>query len=202
MFQKLRTSRPAPVRSTSESAISPQTSTFWNRFRRPLRPPVRLPSFKSRFGSAFEDCKAGARPKRSPALIERRNATPSTRASRCTSVRRGKSAGINASSDSRASISTTIAAAPPRNDNTTLSVSSCRISRAREAPSAWRIASSRSRPEERASSRLAIFTQAINSTNPTAASSTTSVGRTLLVKFSCTGSNRTDQRDAAGYSFG
>ena len=50
--------------------------------------------------------------------------------------------------------------------------------RARAAPSAVRIASSRARALPRASSRFATFAHAMSSTKPTAASSTSSAGRT------------------------
>ena len=46
------------------------------------------------------------------------------------------------------------------------------------APIVARTASSRVRPEERASNRLPTFAHAISSTNPTAASSMVRIGRT------------------------
>ncbi len=57
-------------------------------------------------------------------------------------------------------------------DSSTLSVSSCRTSRARLAPTARRMAISRLRTVPRANSRLAMFTHAINSTKLTAPNST------------------------------
>ena len=68
--------------------------------------------------------------------------------------------------------------------SSTLSVSSCRATRPRVAPSAVRIASSRRRALARASSRLATLAHAMRSTNPTAPSSTRSGVRTSPVRFS------------------
>jgi hypothetical protein len=54
--------------------------------------------------------------------------------------------------------------APPMSDNSRLSVSSCRTMRVRLAPTASRTASSRCLAAALASSRLAIFAQAISNT--------------------------------------
>jgi len=68
---------------------------------------------------------------------------------------------------------------PPIAAITTLSVSSWRTMRARPAPRARRIAISRCRTDDRASRRLATLAHAMRSTQPTAASSVSSAGRTL-----------------------
>jgi len=57
---------------------------------------------------------------------------------------------------------------PPAVESSTLSVSSCRSSRARRAPSASRTAISRCRPLARASSRPATLAHAISSSSATA----------------------------------
>ncbi len=62
----------------------------------------------------------------------------------------------------------TIPKAPPRHPRTTLSTSSCRTTRQRDAPRATRTAISRERFAARDSSRLATFAHAISSTKPTA----------------------------------
>ena len=67
---------------------------------------------------------------------------------------------------------------PPAVAISRLSVSICRMIRPRPAPSAALIAASRPRAAARARSRLAVFTQAIRSSNPTAASITINDGRT------------------------
>ena len=68
-------------------------------------------------------------------------------------------------------------AAPAQSASTRLSASNPRTIRRRVAPSAARMAISRSRSAARASSRLATFAQAISSRKPTDASNTPSVGR-------------------------
>ena len=64
--------------------------------------------------------------------------------------------------------------APPISDSSTLSVSNCRTSWPRVAPSDSRTAISRWRMKPRAISRFATFAHAISSTRPTIAISTTS----------------------------
>ena len=76
---------------------------------------------------------------------------------------------------------------PPAAPSSRLSVISCRISRPRAAPSAARIASSRMRPDARASRRLATFAQAMSRTTPTAPSRMRSAWRTSPTIFSCSG---------------
>ena len=66
--------------------------------------------------------------------------------------------------------------APP-SDSSTLSVNNWRTTRPRSAPSAARMANSRLRAVARASSKLATLAQAMISTNPTAPTSSSSVGR-------------------------
>ena len=117
-------------------------------------------------------------------------------------MRRGRSAGISASSDPLVIHKTSIADKPPASETKMLSVRSWRMMRPREAPKACRIASSRILADERATRRLAMLTATIKRTNPTAANSTTNVGRTLPVRFCSTGSIRKDHFEASGYSFG
>ena len=78
---------------------------------------------------------------------------------------------------------------PPAVAISRLSVSICRMIRPRPAPSAALIAASRPRAAARASSRLAVFTQAIRSSNPTAASITIKDDRTPLARLSCSPTN-------------
>ena len=89
------------------------------------------------------------------------------------------------------------AAAPPRSRaaapeaaaaaSRTLSTNICIAIRRRLAPIAVRIAISFCRPTARASSRLATLEHAISSTNPTAATSTSSDCRTFCTAKSCSG---------------
>ena len=70
-------------------------------------------------------------------------------------------------------------------DSSTLSVRNWRISRPRPAPIELRMPISRRRAADRESSRFARFTQAISSTNPTAAVSVSMAGRIRPTTASC-----------------
>jgi len=69
---------------------------------------------------------------------------------------------------------------PPQRPRTALSVTHWRTSRVRLAPRATRIANSRCRDMARMKNKLAMFTQAISKTSPTAANVSQSVPRTSL----------------------
>ena len=79
-----------------------------------------------------------------------------------------------AESASRLQVPTRSPSTPPHTASSRLSVSSCRTTRVRRAPRASRTAISRRRLDPRASSRFATLAQAMRSTKPTAASSTSS----------------------------
>ena len=79
---------------------------------------------------------AGINPTNTTVASERTNANATIRQSAWTSPSRGTSAGIRARSDFCATRSTARAAAPPASDMRTLSVSTCRTSWPRDAPSA------------------------------------------------------------------
>jgi hypothetical protein len=161
---------------------------------RPLaaeRPPSL--SVSARFSR--EACQAGAQPKSMPArlvaaIVNSSTGTLSRTSASDGSVKGGMVAWITSSSPrARAT-----PRAPPTSASTTLSVSSCRTSRLRPAPSAERTTSSRWRAEPRASCRFATLAQAISSTKPTAASSSHSprtVSRSR--KLFCSGSTLTLQ---------
>src|SRR5437016_12489814 len=80
-------------------------------------------------------------------------------------------------------------AAPPRTDNSALSVSVFRMSRPRPAPRAARITSSRRSATARIISKLAKFAHAISKTRPTVPKSTSSADRTSPTSHSCSGTN-------------
>jgi hypothetical protein len=86
--------------------------------------------------------------------------------------------------------------APPANDTTMLSVSICWTTRERVAPTARRTDSSFWRLAARARSSVATFAQAMNITNTTAPSSTSSAGRT-----SPTNASRSGRRFGAWFAF-
>ena len=110
-----------------------------------------------------------------PVTIETASVKSRTYGSMPISVERGRLSGAAARTrlvPQRAS-SKPIAAAP--RDSRTLSVNNWRTMRPRSAPSAVRMANSRLRAVERASSKLATLAQAMISTNPTAPTSSSSV---------------------------
>ena len=77
--------------------------------------------------------------------------------------------------------------APPTDASKMLSASSCPMIRPGPAPIAARTANSREREVARASSRLAMFADAISSTNPTAPNSIHSSERTSETSWSLKG---------------
>ena len=137
------------------------------RFRRvPLVAP-RPPSFRASVNSGLALAKAGTNPKRIPVTIATTAVTNSTTMSTFASARRGTvRAPILASRSSAQIDKTTPTTAPPIASNT-LSVSICRSNRHGPAPSATRMASSRSRALARASNMVARFAHAIRSTPAT-----------------------------------
>ena len=136
--------------------------------RPPIPDPPRAASFNASETPVRDDCSAGARPKATPVASVSSAANANTVASRPTSLTRGAFDGASETSPPTAQTPNTSPTAPPRPARSTLSVSSCRTTRARVAPSATRTASSRPRAEPRASSRFAMFAHAIRSTKPTA----------------------------------
>ena len=79
---------------------------------------------------------------------------------------------------------------PATIDSSVLSASSWRTSRPRPAPSAARMANSRSRRSIRASVRLATLAQASSSTRPVVPSSSHRIGRAFTVSAASTGAVR------------
>ena len=80
-----------------------------------------------------------------------------------TSFSRGRPPGASASNPPTPQKAPTTPNAPPAKENTNASVTNCRIRRLRVAPSALRMASSRSRTEACASRRFATFAHATSS---------------------------------------
>ena len=146
--------------------------------------------------ASLESPAPGRRGRRS--AIDRPAVNASTVPLTPTACRRGRLDGLSCTSASTPQTATSRPSAPPTAASSTLSVSSCRTRRARPAPSARRIAISRWRTDERASSRFATFAQAISSTQPTAASSVSSAGRTSPTRSSCSGMTRSAQPVPAG----
>ncbi len=199
---RLRPSRPAPITSATASAISVTTKAL--RAQPPLTPraeplpPCRRPSARS----TRDTCHAGASPKITLASSEAASANASADRSTVTSSSRGRSAGASASSAVTPHRAIRMPPAPASSASTMLSVSICRTSRIRPAPTAARTTSSRPRADARASSRFATFAHAINNTNPTAASSTNNVCLVSPTIISCSGTTATPLSPLlTGYSF-
>ena len=172
---------PADAVSTSASATSTTTRM---RCGRPCPVLPRPASFSVSFRSARALWNAGAMPNSRLATIETAAVNASTEPSRPTWFARGS---VSASLETNTAFkpaATANPSTPPPSASSRPSVSSCRITRLDPAPSARRMANSRRRAVARASIRLATFTQAMSSTNPTAASSTTSGVRTSPRKSS------------------
>ena len=176
---KLLISRPAPASSATASASSATTNPLLTRrLRRPVIAP-RPPSFRAPTSAPRVTWKAGILPNRRPVSIATSPANAATVASTRTSPRRGMPSGCRLTSASLPHQARSNPQMPPPSDSSTLSVSNCRISRPRPAPSAVRTASSLSRAAARASVRLATLMQAIKSTNPTAPRTSNSDIRSL-----------------------
>ena len=176
---KLRTMRPAPISSTSDSVTSLTTRAVRSLF--PRAPPVSVPRSRSLSARLPRTARsAGASPNRSAATTVTTAANRNAPASSDTFSIRGRLAGPSAlitriPCQARRRPSTVPAAASTR-----LSVSIWATMRPRPLPIAARTAISRPRSEARTRSRLAMLAQAISSTKPTAPSSASSAGRSVL----------------------
>ena len=104
-------------------------------------------------------------------------ASDSTRPLIAASARRGTSTGVTATMTGRATSATSRPAAAPKTDRTKLSASSCVTIWRGVAPSAVRIAISRSRDSAPVSNSDATLRQPMTKSRPTAPNSTYSAGR-------------------------
>ena len=152
--------------------------------RGPNPPPARELSCFITSASSGRAVNAGSAPNSMPVSTETTSVKPSTVASMPTSLARVVKRAVKATSSWSAPLARPRPISPPATARSVLSVSSWRTSRPRPAPSAARIASSRLRRSMRASIRFATFAQAISRTQPTAPSSTSSVGRARSVSSS------------------
>ena len=194
-LKKLRIISPAPTNSMSDKATSATTSRL--RVRRPRAPPVepRPPSLSDCVRSGFEACSAGSKPNTTAVMSDTATTNARTPPSMPASASRGTLLEAVVLKPAIPQSASNSPSAPPAIDNRKLSVSNWRINRIRPAPSAVRIAISRSRVAARASKRLAMFTQAINRTKPTAPSIIRSARRRSgPTMYSCRGDG------SAGYA--
>jgi hypothetical protein len=182
-FQKLRSIRPAAISSMNEKATCEITSRLRAR-RLCVPPPARVLSSFITSASSGRAVSAGSAPNSMPVRTETASVKASTGPSMPTSLARVVKRAVKATSRSRPAAASASPITPPISASSVLSVSSWRTSRPRPAPSAARIASSRLRRSMRDSIRFATLAQAISSTQPTAPSSTKSVGRARSVSSS------------------
>ena len=176
----LLTISPAPTSSTSDSATSVTTSAARRRRRPAPSEAVRAPSFNPSFTSVPTPYAAGARPSRIPVTVVTARVNSSTAGSTRMPSARGSTRWLTRLSASADRYAMPSATAPPTNASRRLSTRNCRISLARDAPSATRTAISRCRTAARASSRFARLAQVISRTHATAPSSTNMARRTSL----------------------
>ena len=158
-------SSPAPMMSVSEIASWATTSAF-PAVSRPWPSTIpRALALSAALGATRAARHAGASPNASPVNTAIATLNHSTVASSRRSRKIGRPAGdryVTSSLSPHRAITSPRAA--PNVDSNKLSVTSCRITRPRAAPSATRIAISRRRTAARASNKFATFAQAIKST--------------------------------------
>ena len=131
-------------------------------------PPVRVPDLSELLRSTCDACQAGTSPKMAPVRSETSNVNPSTEASNWMVLMRGMLCGTVLINASVPHCGISSPSPPPSADKRRLSVSNCRIIRARLAPIAARKAISLPRADARARRRFATFALAISNTHPTA----------------------------------
>ncbi len=149
---------------------------------------------------ARAECHAGAVPNASPVTTISAIAKPSTRTSIGTSETGSRFGGSHASIERTAHTAASRPSAPPLVLSSRLSDSNCTSTRARLAPSAVLRLGSRRRDIARARQRLATLAAAINSTQPTAQSRTSSVVLNCgLTNKSWNVTRRTHQSFISGY---
>ena len=169
----VRTNSPAPTRSSSESDTCVTTNALPSPNRNPRWPGVttrRSPALCLSDGvkSTRVERSAGERPNRIPVRSDNAAVKPSTRGSGLTSrLIVAFPLAMKATSRSAPQKARINPTRPPRPANSTLSVKSCRIKRARLAPTTRRTTISFCRDVARANRRLATLAQAISSTRPT-----------------------------------
>ena len=144
IWAKLRTIKPAPIRSTSDSATSTTTSAL--RSLLPRTPPVSLPRSRSASARLPPTARsAGARPNR----IAATHAAPAVYSSAATSMpacsTRGRLPGLNAVMRRIPCHARSTPSTAPAQESTTLSTSICLMMRPRPLPTAARTAISRPR---------------------------------------------------------
>ncbi len=172
-FFSVRTSRPAPARTRTDSATCTITRLPLRFNHRPRDAPLASAaglSLSAGVKSRRIPRTAGARPNKIPVRTEAAAVNTRTRRSKCTAKCDGHSPprDIKATSDCTLQYARSIPNTPPAAERSTLSVSNCLAILERPAPRASRTASSLCRVAERASISPATLVHATNKTIPTA----------------------------------
>ena len=158
---------PAPTSNSNESATCATISPL---LKRDTTPVVRRLCLSEVDKSRLVARHAGAKPNSTPVSSETASVNTSTRQFRLSSTSLGKMPvflSVNATSARLPQKAKSTPTAPPNAASNTLSVSSCRTSRHRPAPTASRTLISAPRKAARASSRFATLAHAISSTSAT-----------------------------------
>ena len=184
---KLFISNPAPTNRTNASATSAITNTLRIRFGRAPVVDPRPPSFKASVNSGLALASAGINPNTIPLPIATEAVTSNTLQSSVTSFSRGIVRAPTRFRRSRPHRDNNTPAVPPARASATLSVNIWRNSRDGLAPTATRIASSRSRALARANSMVARFAHATSKTSATAPSKMTRPSRIPPTTCCCNG---------------
>src|SRR5579872_1906470 len=168
-----RSRRAELMSRTRHAAIWPAMSKPRRRERLTRWPNAEISSFSAEFTSAFEACRAGVRPKATPAAQEINKVYAKMRVSGVISramepQNEGRAEEISMINRWRAHPARGRPTAPARRPSRMLSVSNWRSKRQRLAPRARRTAISLRRATARASKRLATLAQAIRRSNATA----------------------------------
>ena len=178
-------SRPAPIRSTTASAISETTRIPRVRTIRPPTTDRAPPCLTASTRSTFEAWSAGTRPNNRLVASETIKVKVRTLPSMLLSVPRTTADGLNATSARAPQKASRVPPAPATSASSRLSVINCLTIRPRPAPSAVRTAISRVRVVALPRSSVAVLAHAISSTTPTTPHRRYSVRRTSPTSSSC-----------------
>src|SRR5262245_9203222 len=186
-LSKLLKSKPAPIKSSSESATSATTKMLLGLRRRKRSLALRPPSFMASARFAFEYRMAGKRPNITPVRSDTPTENHKTALSASTRTAWKTLVGSSATSAEVPQSARRQPRPPPIKASITLSVRSCRIKRKRFAPTARRTENSLRREVVRERERFATLAHAMSSTNPTPPHKRNKGRRSSPKKYSCNG---------------
>ena len=164
-----------PTSNTTASATSNPTSSRHTEVRTVFADP--RVARRTRPASPRARRRAGYTPTSTAVIRATMPTKPNTRPLTASSFKRGTNPAPSTRMAPTAPVASKAAMAAPAPTSNTLSTSSWRISRPRDAPSAERITTSRSRAHPRASCALMRFVHAMSSTNVAAPKTTANIVR-------------------------